>query len=64
MFIDGPNRGFIGDPYDPTPWDECDCDNRCPDCGKKKVKKYPYWGRNRIYMSGRRQTYTSSPIRV
>lgn len=22
----------------PYPWDECDCDERCPKCGKKKKK--------------------------
>ena len=27
-------------PYYYPPYDECDCDDRCPLCGKKK-RKYP-----------------------
>ena len=23
--------------------DYCDCDERCPHCGKKKRPKYPFW---------------------
>ena len=29
--------------YVPYDWDECDCAERCPKCGKRKRKIYPTW---------------------
>ena len=35
----------------PLPWDECDCDERCPHCGKRK-KRNPWDGPYKITWTG------------